>query len=197
MPSNAPIAIVDIYDAAGLFVRRVDFAGVYAESAARNYAESSGTIVTSGTTVSLNDLKLGPAVSQATFIPDIDGLNTSRLDATDTKFYDVALTVKVFVVQQPKLPHRNPLHPKALTLDELTIGLNIQRYHRRGPISEVAVIIDRPFQNSDLVWMVKVATKDWTGKLAIQEWYPADMGTVPHEFNGKRFWNETHYTLAV
>ena len=113
-------------------------------------------------------------------------------------------------VEVPELPKRNPLHPKALNIEDLKVGLQIKRQNRyyRSHITNTAVVIGEPFlygskHGNDSyqanVLMVPVATTDYSGKLVLEDWFLADMGVTPYVNSPgtRRWWNEQNYTLAV
>lgn len=114
------------------------------------------------------------------------------------------------IVEEARFPDRSPLHPDALNFDDLKRGLLLQKinvYGRMKPIE--GLMVDEPFvhRSEPLYdgaapidnWMITVATKDYRGKLVLENWYLADMGVVPYEFpDGTPFrWNEQNYTVAV
>ena len=113
----------------------------------------------------------------------------------------------------PALPERSPLHKDALNMTDLKVGMNISRHniHSHGH-TEVGLVNGKPFRRGTKYhehwdtqgnsWMLPVVTTDYAGKLVHEDWYLADMGVAPYEYessnNGtRRWWNQQNYTLAV
>ena len=106
------------------------------------------------------------------------------------------------------LPERSPLHPKALNMADLQVGMKVQRHHRRGSFGRSGTIYTWPFRRYTKyhdsfpflgnIWMVSVVTTNYKGELVHEDWYLSDMGVVPYEGDGRfRRWNDQNYTLAV
>ena len=115
----------------------------------------------------------------------------------------------------PALPERSPLHEDALNMNDLKVGMNIALHniHSQGHGSlKVGLVNGEPFRRGTKYhehldiqgnyWMLPVVTTDYAGKLVREDWYLADMGVAPYEYessnNGtRRWWNQQNYTLAV
>ena len=105
---------------------------------------------------------------------------------------------------------RSPLHPEAINMDDLKVGMNIKRHNvRHGSCTrDVGLINGEPFRRGTKYhesydtqgddWMVPVVTTNYAGKLVHEDWFLADMGVVPYEHSdGSGHWNDQNYTLAV
>ena len=110
--------------------------------------------------------------------------------------------------QAPKLPSRNPLHPEALTIDDLTPGLTIRRHNtRHNNYTNEALVNGKPFRHGDKygesdtqaeLWMIPVVTTNNAGRLVQEDWFLADMGVEPYvSRDNSRYWNSQNYTLAT
>ena len=108
----------------------------------------------------------------------------------------------------PALPERSPLHKDALNMTDLMVGMNISIHniHSQGHgYTRVGLVNGEPFRRGTKYhepWMLPVVTTDYAGKLVHEDWYLADMGVAPYEYessnNGtRRWWNQQNYTLAV
>ena len=98
------------------------------------------------------------------------------------------------------LPERSPLHPEALNMADLKVGMTIQRYNVRGGRTQRdLLVIGEPFRRttSGKEWVVPVVTTDYCGRLRRREEFLADMGVTPYERSSGNFWNSQNYTLAV
>ena len=111
--------------------------------------------------------------------------------------------VELTFTQKPQPPSRSPLHPKAITKDDLKQGLAICLCNENGN-SSYAIVIGEPFKRGDKCghgndWRVSVVTTTHDGKLVQQDWFLADMGVVPYEHQDGSFlsWNSQNYTLAT
>ena len=100
-------------------------------------------------------------------------------------------------------PERSPLDKEALNLDELKLGMEIQRMNiQHGPL-EAGIVIGEPFESEPLIGsqpdqMVPVRTTDYCGETVHEDWFLSDMGVVPYKHeNGSLHWNGANYTLAV
>lgn len=98
---------------------------------------------------------------------------------------------------------RSPLHPEAINMDDLKVGMKIRRHNTRyGTCTlDVGRINGEPFLKHDVnqgdAWMVPIETTNYAGELAHEDWFLADMGVIPYvRSNGVSFWNEQNYTLA-
>lgn len=95
-----------------------------------------------------------------------------------------------------ELPERSPLHPRALNLDDLELGLRIQRCNIISESSPTkGIIISEPFRGKNDHLQLKVATINFEGELVEHHWYLEDMGVVPFEGDYGPFWSEQEYTL--
>ena len=105
---------------------------------------------------------------------------------------------------------RSPLHPEAINMDDLKVGMNIKRHNaRHGSCTrDVGLINGEQFRRGTKyhesydtqgdAWMVPVVTTNYAGKLVHEDWFLADMGVVPYEHSdGSGHWNDQNYTLAV
>ena len=105
---------------------------------------------------------------------------------------------------------RSPLHPEAINMDDLKVGMNVRRHNARYGTStrDVGLITGEPFRRGTKyhelgnalgdAWMVPVVTTNYAGKLVHEDWFLADMGIVPYEHSdGGSHWNDQNYTLAV
>ena len=115
--------------------------------------------------------------------------------------------VELTFTQKPQPPSRSPLHPKAITKDDLKQGLAICLCNENGN-SSYAIVIGEPFKRGDkcgqddpqaYAWMLPVVTTNYGNKLVQQDWFLADMGVVPYEHQDGSFlsWNSQNYTLAT
>ena len=111
--------------------------------------------------------------------------------------------VELTFTQKPQPPSRSPLHPKAITKDDLKQGLAICLCNENGN-SSYAIVIGEPFKRGDKCghgndWRVSVVTTTHGNKLVQQDWFLADMGVVPYEHQDGSFlsWNSQNYTLAT
>lgn len=111
--------------------------------------------------------------------------------------------VELTFTQKPQPPSRSPLHPKAITKDDLKQGLAICLCKENGN-SSYAIVIGEPFKRGDKCghgndWRVSVVTTTHDGKLVQQDWFLADMGVVPYEHQDGSFlgWSGQRYTLAT
>ena len=115
--------------------------------------------------------------------------------------------VELTFTQKPQPPSRSPLHPKAITKDDLKQGLAICLCNENGN-SSYAIVIGEPFKRGDkygqddpqaYAWMLPVVTTTHDGKLVQQDWFLADMGVVPYERQDGSFlgWSDQNYTLAT
>lgn len=122
---------------------------------------------------------------------------------------DDGFHVKV-AMEVPDLPERSPLHGDALNMDDLRVGLNINRcniHYGRVSYPNTAIVNGEPFRRGTKyhdgrlaeAWMVPVVTTNYAGKLVHEDWFLADMGVVPFENSDgtRRVWNVQNYTLAV
>lgn len=98
---------------------------------------------------------------------------------------------------------RSPLHPEAINMDDLKVGMKIRRHNTRyGTCTlDVGRINGEPFLKHDVnqgdAWMVPIETTNYAGELAHEDWFLAGMGVIPYvRSNGVSFWNEQNYTLA-
>lgn len=93
----------------------------------------------------------------------------------------------------------SPLHPEALTKDDLVPGMKVQFYHDGQPVTYrgIAVIIGAPYMDTD--WKVRaVEYVEWhKHKLVVTEIYLADRGMTPYDEWPNGHWNESNYTLAL
>ena len=115
--------------------------------------------------------------------------------------------VELTFTQKPQPPSRSPLHPKAITKDDLKQGLAICLCNENGN-SSYAIVIGEPFKRGDkygqddpqaYAWMLPVVTTNYGNKLVQQDWFLADMGVVPYEHQDGSFlgWSDQRYTLAT
>ena len=115
--------------------------------------------------------------------------------------------VELTFTQKPQPPSRSPLHPKAITKDDLKQGLAICLCNENGN-SSYAIVIGEPFKRGDkygqddpqaYAWMLPVVTTNYGNKLVQQDWFLADMGVVPYEHQDGSFlgWSDQNYTLAT
>ena len=115
--------------------------------------------------------------------------------------------VELTFTQKPQPPSRSPLHPKAITKDDLKQGLAICLCNENGN-SSYAIVIGEPFKRGDkygqddpqaYAWMLPVVTTNYGNKLVQQDWSLADMGVVPYEHQDGSFlgWSDQNYTLAT
>lgn len=107
----------------------------------------------------------------------------------------------------PALPERSPLHPLAINMNDLKVGMHISLHSQGHGCTKVGRINGEPFRCGTKyhklrnvlgdAWMVPVVTTNYAGKLVHEDWYLADMGVAPYESsNGtRRWWNDQNYTL--
>jgi hypothetical protein len=183
------VAIVDIYDFSGQFVNRVDFRGPGSVSNAKQFAEVTGTVLCSGTTVMLGNLEstsfqVGNRLS--TFIPDGLDLNGySLMQNDDISMLGGAHRLKTFIVRVPKSPRRSPLHREAVTFDDLDFGLKLKRYHCNQPMQGTFVIAGKPYTDSDGDWWIKVLEQGYRHEPILEDRSLADIGIVPYKHRGR------------
>ena len=135
---------------------------------------------------------------------------TFRFEDTNTGeiFGEVELVKEadftITTLEQP--PERNPLHERALTLDDLYMGQEIWVIDASNRHNQVpATIISKPFRrlheppSSLFDWVVYVRVVDDHGVASRELWNLAHKGIVPfhplHEGDPIR-WSKVYYTLA-
>lgn len=91
------------------------------------------------------------------------------------------------------LPERSPLHPEALNMADLKVGMNVRRHNARygSCTRDVGLINGEPFRRGTKyhepwdtqgdVLMVPVVTTNHAGRLVHEDWFLADMGVTPYE----------------
>ena len=111
----------------------------------------------------------------------------------------------ITTVEQP--PERNPLHERALILDDLYMGQEVWLIDASNRHNQVlATIASHPFlslrkpPSSLLDWMVFVEVTDDHGVSSQKQWNLAHKGVVPfhplHEGDATR-WSKVYYVLAA
>ena len=116
----------------------------------------------------------------------------------DPKISD-KLIAKVEIVDVPSRPRRssqerNPLHPNALTLTDLRVGMRIH-VHYTGSCpwarSYSAVVVGKPTTNDLGFQIIPVVTDDMEYKLG----FVSDMGLAPSRVGN--IWNRSWYTTIA
>ena len=110
----------------------------------------------------------------------------------------------ITTVEQP--PERNPLHERALNMDDLHMGQKIRLINTKNQYSQVsATIVSKPFRRTRHLpskvfdWMIYVKVADDHGVASRELWNLAHKGIVPfhplHEGDPIR-WSKVYYALA-
>lgn len=91
---------------------------------------------------------------------------------------------------------RNPLHPEALTLADLKVGMNIRVNNKYdNDRSYSAVVVGSPTTNeygSTVIPLVRLGDKpDYVMG------YPKDMGLIPYQEECRPWWSHAWYTTAA
>ena len=91
---------------------------------------------------------------------------------------------------------RNPLHPEALALADLKVGMNIRVNNKYdNGCSYSAIVVGSPTINeygSTVIPLVRLGDKpDYIMG------YPKDMGLTPYQEGCRSWWNHTWYTTAA
>lgn len=90
---------------------------------------------------------------------------------------------------------RNPLHPRALRLSDLRVGMNIRINHEySNDRSYSAIVVGEPTTNeygSTVIPLVRLGDK--SGHVM---GYPEDMGLTPYQEGCQPWWNHAWYTTA-
>lgn len=158
----------------------------------------------------LGEVKFDGLVAGSTAMPEGAIPSVSTSGGLEQRLSQLALdsseqdgrrrTVHVFVVQLPPVPERNPLHPKALTLEDIRPVLVMQPYLRRHKDGGQLTVVDYPHFGrlsgdcSEL--KVKITERNSRdGEIVVYEKYLADLGVVP--YGGGGVWNPYRYTLAA
>ena len=108
------------------------------------------------------------------------------------------LIAKVEIVDVPSRPRRDdrsPLHPRALRLSDLRVGMKIRVNHKDNPSwSYSAIVAGSPTTNeydNIIIPLVKLGDEpDYVMG------YPEDMGLMRY-VDGSRTWNRYWYTVAA
>ena len=116
---------------------------------------------------------------------------------------DLVIETKVVdVPARPRRKERSPLHPRALTLSDLKVGMKIRVCSKTLGITKyTAIIAGEPFCDDIGYKIPLVVIKQ--GPLGYEgtgycERYTGDMGLTPYEETGRRpWWNSTWYTVAA
>ena len=109
------------------------------------------------------------------------------------------LIAKVEIVDVPSRPQRqaerNPLHPDALVLADLRVGMRIRVNHKDNPgWSYSAIVGGKPTTNEyDITVVPLVRLGD---EFDYVMGYPEDMGLMRY-VDGSRTWNRYWYTVAA
>lgn len=111
------------------------------------------------------------------------------------------LVIETRVVDAPARPRRkdhSPLHPRALTLSDLKVGMKIRVCGKLGITKYTGIIAGEPFSD-DIGYKIPLVVIE-QGPLGYEgigyhEMYAADMGLVKHRAG--RQWNRSWYTVAA
>ena len=107
------------------------------------------------------------------------------------------LIAKVEIVDTPpraRRAERNPLHPNALTLSDLKVGMRVKvNYTGDCPWarSYSAIVVGEPTTNDLGFRVVPIVTDDMEYKMG----FVADMGLAPSRCGG--VWNSVWYTMVA
>jgi|GEM_PF-4955960 len=199
MTANSVAAIVDVYDIHGKFVKRIDFTGATWHTV-HEFASAIGRVERSGVCIPLTDVEVG-GLAASTYISDEAYAYSGRETAPDTQ--GTAAGLHVFVVETPAERPRNPLHPQALMIDELAVGMQIQQYESGRAVSGSLTITGDPFveviseEQGTWVWHLPVTDDAGPGPRN----YLIDLGEAGIARYGRWFrpleWNPTNYSLTV
>ena len=108
------------------------------------------------------------------------------------------MTATITTIKVRPRPHkdagRSPLHPNALTLTDLRVGMRIY-VHYTGSCPWVrsysAVVVGKPTTNDLGFQTIPIVTDDMEYKMG----FVADMGLAPSRCGG--IWNSSWYTVAA
>ena len=122
--------------------------------------------------------------------------------ATDELSDKLVAEVKVVnVPARPRRKDRSPLHPDALVLADLKVGMKIRVCGKLGITKYTGIIAGEPFSD-DIGYKIPLVVIE-QGPLGYEgtgycERYTGDMGLTPYEETGRRpWWNSTWYTVAA
>mgnify|MGYP000852067427 CR=1 FL=1 len=119
----------------------------------------------------------------------------------DPKISD-KLIAKVEIVDVPSRPRRDdrsPLHPRALRLSDLRVGMRIRVCSKTLNITKYTAIVASGSFSDDIGYKVPLVVIE-QGPLGYEgvgyhEMYAADMGLIKHRASGQ--WNCSWYTVAA
>lgn len=80
--------------------------------------------------------------------------------------------------------NKSPLHPSALTLNDMNLGRRVIQFNKYGGIQTEAVIVSRPYVLTLSLKMLKITTKNIVVEVVTQDgrkniWFLNDVGVIP------------------
>ena len=134
-----------------------------------------------------------------------DGDDVVAIDQipVDPKISD-KLVAEVKVVDVPSRPRRDdrsPLHPRALRLSDLRVGMKIRVRSKTLGITKYTAVIAGEAISDDIGYKVPLVVIE-QGPLGYEgvgyhEMYAADMGLTPYNRSRRSWWNPNWYTVTA
>lgn len=116
----------------------------------------------------------------------------------DIDITDLDATIEV--VDVPPQQDRSPLHPRALRLADLKVGMKVRVRGKLGITKYTGIIAGEPFSD-DIGEKIPLVVIE-QGPLGYEgtgycEMYTGDMGLTPYNRGRRSWWNPTWYTIAA
>ncbi len=117
---------------------------------------------------------------------------------------DLVIETKVVdVPARPRRKERSPLHPRALTLSDLKVGMKIRVCSKTLGITKyTAIIAGKPFSDDNNIGekiplvVVDQGPLGYEG-VGYHEMYTGDMGLTPYNRSRRSWWNPDWYTVTA
>ena len=94
---------------------------------------------------------------------------------------------------------RSPLHPRALTLSDLKVGMKIRVCGKLGITKYTAIVASGSFSDDigeKIPLVVDQGPLGYEG-VGYHEMYTGDMGLTPYNRGRRSWWNSSWYTVAA
>lgn len=105
------------------------------------------------------------------------------------------VVAEIEVVDVPPQRDRSPLHPEALTLDDLKVGMRIRVNHKDNPsYSYCAMVVGEPTTNEYGNTVIPLTRLGEEPDYVMG--YPEDMGLMRY-VTGFKIWNRSWYTTVA
>ena len=115
------------------------------------------------------------------------------------------LLVTITTVSRPprmQRQERSPLHPRALRLSDIHVGMKIRVCGKLGITKYTAIIAGEPFSDDNNIGekiplvVVKQGPLGYEG-VGYHEMYATDMGLTPYNRSRRSWWNPNWYTVTA